>query len=296
MIAMSGCRPADTWSTYLRVVRESGSNGVARESESSTCTRRRQQIAAQLGSQDGGNIGGVIARADNAAHVVGRLRSAPDGHTASLSEDGFQATASWRCPSQMRTFTDRLLDHLGAPGVSEDVLDEIALRHSGVVGASAARLSFARLVEEMLSHVPPSSGIAAPLTEVGYAAVAALRSNDEMRAFIRRVVTKLGGRVAGEASLSGFVPFFSGVSAVQSLAQMEAELRGAQWVLQRSASPRVGGGELSAPGSSGSSRSLSGVFPAPGSPLWDPPPPADLGVLGIFSRFSSCCSSSRQRT
>lgn len=284
MLAMSNCRPSDTWSTYLRAVRESGSNGAARESDSSTSIRRRWQNGPELlVNQDGGSICRLVVRTDDSAHPVGQLRSAPNGHTASLSEDGFQATASWRCASQMRAFADRLLDHLGAPGVPDEILEEIALRHSGAFGGSAARLSFARLTEEVLSHAPPTSGIAAPLTEVGYAAVAALRSNDEMRAFIRRVVAKLGGRVAqgGEGGLGGFVPFFSGVSAVQSLAQMEAELRNAPWVTH-----------------GGMRRGLSGVFPAPGSPLWDPPPtppaPTDFSSR-VFSSFSICCSSSRPR-
>lgn len=279
---MSNCRPSDTWSTYLRTLRESGSNGSAQESNSSRSARPRRQNGPDVSvSQEGGSCL-VIVRTDDSAHAVGRLRSAPDGHTASLSEDGFQVTASWRCPSQMRAFADRLLDHLGAPGISEEVLEDIALRHSGVFGGCAARLSFARLTEEVLSHAPPTSGIAAPLTEVGYVAVAALRSNDEMRAFIRRVVAKLGGRVAqgGEGSLNGFVPFFSGLSAVQSLAQMETELRAAQWV------------------TFGIRRGLSGVFPAPGSPLWDPPPTptasADFSSR-VFSSFSICCSSSRPR-
>lgn len=77
---------------------------------------------------------------------------------------------------------------------------------------------------------PGMFGHTAPLTEQGYLAVAALKSNDDMKAYIHRVCESEARYVQDIAELNGVVPYFSGEKAVQSLANLQSELRRASWV------------------------------------------------------------------
>jgi len=74
-----------------------------------------------------------------------------------------------------------------------------------------------------------STGSTAPLTQDGYESVAALKSNPEMSAFIRRVVSNMHRTVVDEGGLAGFVPFFSGVQGVQNFQSLEDEILSVPW-------------------------------------------------------------------
>lgn len=73
-------------------------------------------------------------------------------------------------------------------------------------------------------------GTNVPLTEKGYQLVADLKDDDEMRAFIQRVIRQDARYVNDIAQLSGVVPFYSGEQHVQSLAALREEIRRAPWV------------------------------------------------------------------
>mmetsp|Transcript_2934 Transcript_2934/g.6390 ORF Transcript_2934/g.6390 Transcript_2934/m.6390 type:complete len:293 (+) Transcript_2934:74-952(+) len=75
-------------------------------------------------------------------------------------------------------------------------------------------------------------GLTAPLTEEGYQRVADLRNDAEMSLYIHRVAASLGRKVTNLGDLGGFAPFFSGTTQVQSLAQMQAELAGKDFVAE----------------------------------------------------------------
>merc|ERR1719183_182561 len=77
-----------------------------------------------------------------------------------------------------------------------------------------------------------SSGSQAALTEDGYQLVAELKSDREMKNFVKRVLAAEGLGVHGEMEdqFEGFIPFYSGTNATQSLRQMREELAQAQWV------------------------------------------------------------------
>eukprot|EP00448_Togula_jolla_P018027 CAMPEP_0170591466 /NCGR_PEP_ID=MMETSP0224-20130122/12420_1 /TAXON_ID=285029 /ORGANISM="Togula jolla, Strain CCCM 725" /LENGTH=170 /DNA_ID=CAMNT_0010915335 /DNA_START=78 /DNA_END=590 /DNA_ORIENTATION=+ len=79
--------------------------------------------------------------------------------------------------------------------------------------------------------VPDHIGMQAPLTRVGYLQVATACSDEEMKAFIYRVLLGHGRQIkAGEEdTLNGFVPFFSGTAAVQDFDQLQEELKVAEW-------------------------------------------------------------------
>lgn len=64
----------------------------------------------------------------------------------------------------------------------------------------------------------------AALDEAGYKKVAALNSHSAMEAYIRRVVSNTGCRVADESKLEGVVAYYDGESATQSYSNLEAEI------------------------------------------------------------------------
>jgi len=75
-----------------------------------------------------------------------------------------------------------------------------------------------------------ASGTGSPLTEEGYSAVASLVDDDQMIAFIRRVVKSMHRKVVDTDSLKGFAPYYSGKEATQDLAHLRQELMSAPWV------------------------------------------------------------------
>lgn len=80
-----------------------------------------------------------------------------------------------------------------------------------------------------------SIGNAATLDEVGYHITASAESPINMKRFVCRVVAKIGCKVTDQASLLGFVPFYSGIVAHQTYRNLEYELTtlchaGGRWV------------------------------------------------------------------
>jgi len=64
----------------------------------------------------------------------------------------------------------------------------------------------------------------AALDNLGYIKVVAWKNHAGMEVYIRRVVRNAGCRVADESKLQGVVPFYSGESASQTYANLEAEI------------------------------------------------------------------------
>lgn len=67
-------------------------------------------------------------------------------------------------------------------------------------------------------------GSTASLTEDGYRQVAKLKDDNEMKNFIVRVIENYDCKVEDVGGLMGFVPWFSGTTGTQSLAQLEDAL------------------------------------------------------------------------
>lgn len=109
----------------------------------------------------------------------------------------------------------------------------------------------AKVPAKVLSRTPSAPGLfdqgaTAPLSEVGYGTVAATRSNEQMKIYIKRVVEHDGGRIEDEdcEEFSRFVSEYSGVDFVRSFRRMSDALRRAPWVTHEKAaaptSARVG--------------------------------------------------------
>lgn len=95
-------------------------------------------------------------------------------------------------------------------------------------------------LDEEEDDAPNTSGHAAPLDSRGYRAVAGSRSRKEMKAFVQRVINKLGYQVESAGDLDGFVQYYSGEKGVQSIENMQKEIhtiahkRGrGQWIVQK---------------------------------------------------------------
>lgn len=86
-------------------------------------------------------------------------------------------------------------------------------------------------IEKLLAK-SGASGSSSPLDETGYKMVAALRSDEEMKIYIQRMLAADSRQmVAGsEAHLAAFVPDFSGTRGVQTYAALWKGLLDARWV------------------------------------------------------------------
>jgi len=79
--------------------------------------------------------------------------------------------------------------------------------------------------------VPRGVGSSVPTTEKGYQLVAELKDDNEMKAFVYRLVEKEARFVKDAAELSGMLPFYSGTQGVQSFESLKKELRDVPWVV-----------------------------------------------------------------
>lgn len=75
-------------------------------------------------------------------------------------------------------------------------------------------------------------GNSVAVSENGYQQVAAQKSDEEMKAFIHRVLAAEARYVSDVAELNGLVPFYSGTQNSQNLESLKEELRKAPWVAE----------------------------------------------------------------
>eukprot|EP00927_Polykrikos_kofoidii_P071023 TRINITY_DN67365_c0_g1_i1.p1 TRINITY_DN67365_c0_g1~~TRINITY_DN67365_c0_g1_i1.p1 ORF type:complete len:700 (-),score=101.17 TRINITY_DN67365_c0_g1_i1:104-2113(-) len=94
--------------------------------------------------------------------------------------------------------------------------------HSAIAGWQVGSPEFARSIDADVI----------PLTEAGYQQLALRKSDSEMEVFVRRLLKSDGREIVSSfhSDLLGFLPFYSGTVAVQSLENMRKELLQASWV------------------------------------------------------------------
>lgn len=156
-----------------------------------------------------------------------------------LTEDDYQAVAGMRSDDMMKVFVRKLLESTNREIRDESELSGFVPHYSGTIAVQ----SLDRMLSELQTvnwvvPVPAASrnshvrgGRGAPLTEEGYQLVAALRNDEYMKVFIRRLARVTGHWVQDEGALSGFVPHYSGTLAVQSIDKLKEELKAAPWVV-----------------------------------------------------------------
>merc|ERR1740117_1780689 len=77
-------------------------------------------------------------------------------------------------------------------------------------------------------------GRTAPLTEQGYQSVAKMKSDANMRAFMRRILNADKRTVSNEEAFFAVAPYFDGEVSTQSFEQLKTELLSAPWAAARS--------------------------------------------------------------
>eukprot|EP00971_Amphidinium_carterae_P304618 6053410-Amphidinium_carterae.1 len=152
------------------------------------------------------------------------------GLTAPLTEEGYQRVAGLKNDAEMSLYIHRVAASLGRKVTNVGDLNGFAPYFSGTSQVQ----NLAKLREELAVKPFVAEGVETefevPLTEDGYQKVASLKDDVKMVHFIRRVCAAEVRRVVNEDGLSGFAPYFSGTTSVQSLEKMREEIRGAPWV------------------------------------------------------------------
>lgn len=148
------------------------------------------------------------------------------GAFAPLSEAGYAAVSMLQNDTQMERFVRRTAAALDITVKSDLSLRGFVPFYSG----SKSKKSYAVLTAELtkISSHPNSwlapRGSTAPLTEAGYATVAALGSSLEMAQFVHRTTKAMKLSVKNEAKLRGMVPYYSGERTKSNFSNLQAEL------------------------------------------------------------------------
>lgn len=186
---------------------------------------------------------------------VDGLTGAAVGQVASLSEAGYQAVVAAKSRAAMEAFVYRVLAQEklvitkqgDLPGVLPYYDGECAEQSLSNLRAELHRGQFLEGCREpWIAPVKGSAmlqvdleadkvaytgsaldGTVANLNDEGYLAVAASKSNEQMKIYISRVLAKEGLEVGNLDGLKGFVPYFSGECATQSYTALVKELRSA---------------------------------------------------------------------
>lgn len=156
------------------------------------------------------------------------------GKTAPLTDHGYTALAQKKSDDDMKIFIARLLSTQARHVQDESGLEAIVPFFSGTQSAQdLSALKYELRESKHKSWIADETGVTADLSEDGYNKVAALHSDVQMKAFIRRAIVNAHLRMKAEAGLSGFVPYYSGrFLAPQSYARMLQDLQDASWTEQ----------------------------------------------------------------
>jgi len=108
----------------------------------------------------------------------------------------------------------------------------LAVSAAPVVSFAEAEHGYMSLLQQYAQATSGDLGDKVPLSEKGYQLVAALKSDEEMKHFVHRLLEKEGRYVKEVAELNGLVPFYSGTQNVQNVENLKKELRSALWVAE----------------------------------------------------------------
>jgi len=170
---------------------------------------------------------------------VDASESAVTGAIASLDNKGYSRVLSLKSRSELGAFLRRILQDLDFKIMSEEQFRNFAAWVS-LDGEQQDRLhDYKALVNDFQELalrpctwvIDPNKkaledGSSAPLNEDGYRIVAGLRSNQEMRRFIGRIIKDEGFYLVDPGGLDGVVPFHSCEKEIQSLDRLQNEMRG----------------------------------------------------------------------
>jgi len=177
--------------------------------------RKNSTVLSASGANHTSNISEQSNLSDRSNSSGSSSSSESLGAAAEINEAGYEKVAALKSDAEMEKFILRTAESLDitVAHTGHRALRGFVPFYSGV----KAKSSFVRLSNEMsrIAKIPRSwlsrKGNSAPLNEVGFAAVQALRSNDEMATFARRVANDMMNlEVLNISSLSHFVKQYSG--------------------------------------------------------------------------------------
>jgi len=119
------------------------------------------------------------------------------------------------------------------------ILDQAAIKMIQEQQAAEMKLEEEAL-QTYYKHKLNTAGETAALDEEGYKAIAYLKSNEQMKAFIHRTIDMMQMEVVNEGGLSGITPFYSGEQDAQNFETLQLELERAahgsnknKWVVMK---------------------------------------------------------------
>merc|ERR1719491_308067 len=154
------------------------------------------------------------------------------GNTAPLTEEGYQQVADMKNNKEMKKFAHRILN-------SEARYVTNAAELTGAIHFYSGRMDvqdLATLKAELRKAwwTKAGEGRTAPLTEQGYQSVAKMKSEANMRAFVRRTLNAEKQTVSDEEAFFAVAPSYDGEVSTQSFEQLKTELLSAPWAAARS--------------------------------------------------------------
>merc|ERR1719199_413085 len=155
--------------------------------------------------------------------------------TVPTTEKGYQMVASLKDDEKMKKFIHRLVQAEARYIKDVAQLNGMVPFYSGV--QAVQNLDALKHELRSAAWVADGEGRNAPLNEIGYQKVAALKSKPHMVAFARRILDAADRTCADEGGLSGIIPYFDGETAVQSFDALRNELVSATWASPRIAPP-----------------------------------------------------------
>jgi hypothetical protein len=159
------------------------------------------------------------------------------GWTAPLDEDGYKAIVSLKSDDDMDMFMRRVIDAYDCKILNQGGFMGVVPWFSGTTAAQ----TFVKLQETLMfavldtKHAPwlsykntdGTTGSGAELSFMGYVEVAALRKEEEMVKFARRVCDKVGVKVVKEDGFMAMVRWYSGADNFQDYGKLEEEIKSA---------------------------------------------------------------------
>lgn len=158
------------------------------------------------------------------------------GATAPLSQEGYEQVAALVNNKEMKKFAHRILQNDARYATNIGSLTGAIHWYSGRRDTQDFESLRAELRRAWWTRA--GEGYHAPLNEKGYAAVAAMKSNAHMLAFMRRILNAANKEVTDVDAFYAVAPYYDGENSIegQSFEKLQAELLSAPWVVDKDAS------------------------------------------------------------
>merc|ERR1711957_724859 len=154
------------------------------------------------------------------------------GNTAPLTEEGYQQVAELKNNKELKKFAHRILNSEARYATNAAELTGAIHFYSGRMDVQDLATLKAELRKAWWTKA--GEGRTAPLTEQGYQAMAKMKSEANMRAFVRRILNAEKKTVSDEEAFFAVAASYDGEVSTQSFEQLKTELLSAPWAVARS--------------------------------------------------------------